>query len=369
MGIPSAVCAIWPEKELSTSPMVLSMNLEQKIGQLLIVGFTGQTATPSSQIIRDIQKYSIGGVILFDRFLAGKLPDNNIVSFNQTKELTRTLQDAAHDPLLIAVDQEGGRVNRFKKERGFPETQPAAILGNSSDTQQTTAAATRTASLLKELGFNLNLAPVVDLNSYLQNPIIGKYQRSFGSCPENVAQHAAAWVKAHRSYGVKTCLKHFPGHGSARDDSHLGFVDISSHWQREELTPYRKLIKNHLVDTVMTGHLYNSVVDSQYPATLSKKTVQGLLREELKYQGPVISDDMQMRAIADHYGLEEASCRAIEAGVDLLIFGNNLDYQPDITIRIIRAVTDAVKRGVLSEATIESAWKRVQLLKKTLGTL
>lgn len=344
------------------------MNLEQKIGQLLIIGFKGHTVTADCPIVQDIQKRNIGGVILFDRFLAEKLPDNNIISAEQTRSLIASLQDAARTPLLVAVDQEGGLVNRFKEERGFPQTQTAAELGQQPDTAATSAAAEQTAMLLAGLGFNLNLAPVVDLNSYADNPIIGRYQRSFGRNPHKVAEHAAAWISAHRKHGVKTCLKHFPGHGSAREDSHLGFVDISRYWRPDELTPYKKLIDSGSVDTVMTGHLFNIVVDSLYPATLSEKTVQGLLRTELGYQGLVLSDDMQMRAISAHYGLEEAVCRAIGAGVDLLIFGNNLDYHPDIAKKAIRAVTDAVRCGALAETAIDAAWQRVQLFKNTLGT-
>lgn len=342
------------------------MYLEQKIGQLIIIGFKGAAVTADSPVIRDIRQRNLGGVILFDRFLAGRSPDNNILSAEQTKKLTADLQESAATPLLVAVDQEGGRVNRFRKERGFPETPPAAELGCHPDTAATTAAAEQTASLLAELGFNLNLAPVVDLDSYARNPIIGTYQRSFSANPHRVADHAAAWIHAHRQHGILTCLKHFPGHGSARGDSHLGFVDISRYWQPVEMTPYRRLIDGGTVDTIMTGHLFNDVIDSDYPATLSEKTIGTILRKEMGYQGPVLSDDMQMRAITDCYGLEEAVCRAIGAGVDLLIFGNNLEYDPDIASKVIYAATNAVRKGMLSETSIDAAWQRVQLLKQSL---
>jgi beta-N-acetylhexosaminidase len=239
-------------------------------------------------------------------------------------------------------------------------------LGSTAGTTATTAAAAGTAKLLSDLGFNLNLSPVVDLNSFPENPIIGKYQRSFSNNSQTVADHAAAWISAHRKQNILTCLKHFPGHGSAHEDSHLGFVDISETWHEDELTPYRQLIGRGMVDTVMTGHLFNRVLDSHYPATLSAKTVTGLLRNELGYRGPVISDDMQMRAITSRYGVEDAACMAINAGVDILVFGNNLDYDPQIVTKIITAVTRAVQRGTVAEEQIESAWQRVQLLKQTL---
>lgn len=365
MLLPARLSATGSTSQATTYPP--NMNLEQKIGQLLIIGFKGPTVTSASPIIRDIRERNLGGVILFDRFLAEKLPDNNIISHEQTSKLIRDLQGAADTPLLVAVDQEGGKVNRFKEERGFPQTPAAALLGNEPDTAATAAAAERTAALLAALGFNLNLAPVADLDSHPDNPIIGRYQRSFSSDPKTVADHAATWIEAHRRAGVKTCLKHFPGHGSARADSHLGFVDISSTWQRQELIPYSELLDRGLVDTVMTGHLYNSVIDSSYPATLSAATINGLLRIELGFQGPVLSDDMQMRAITSGYGLKEAVCRAVGAGVDLLIFGNNLDYDPDVAEKVIRTLAAAVRHGTLAEETIEAAWRRVQLLKRSLS--
>ena len=341
------------------------MNLEQKIGQLIIIGFEGHSVHPTSPVIADIKKRNLGGVILFDRFLAKKSADHNILSAGQTTELISNMQDAADGALLVAVDQEGGKVNRFKAERGFAETPPAAVLGNNADTSATAAAAEQTARLLAQLGINLNLAPVVDLDSYAENPIIGTYQRSFSPDPETVTAHALTWINAHRKHNIRCCLKHFPGHGSARADSHLGFVDITQTWRESELIPYRRLISAAAVDAVMTGHLYNSVLDSEYPATLSSKTVTGLLRGVLGFTGPVLSDDLQMRAITGRYGLAEAACMALSAGVDLLIFGNNLDYDPAIVSVVVQAVSRAVRCGTLSGETIDAAWQRVQLLKQS----
>jgi len=341
------------------------MNLEEKIGQMLIVGFKGATVTADSPIIHDIQERNLGGVILFDRFLAEKRPDNNIISLQQVKELIRNLQANAQTPLLIGVDQEGGNVTRFKKERGFAPTPAAKDLGQEQSTEATAIAAKQTATLLKDLGVNLNLAPVVDLDTNPDNPIIGNYRRSFSCNPEQVAAHAATWITTHRKYGIKSCLKHFPGHGSARADSHLGFVDVSDYWQQNELQPYRRLFARGLADAVMTGHLYNRRLDPDYPATLSRSTVNGLLRDQLGYDGAVLSDDMQMQAITRHYGLEEAVCRAIRAGVDLLVFGNNLDYSPAIAKHVIAAIQQGIEKGLLDEADIDMAYQRIQRLKHT----
>lgn len=342
------------------------MHPEKNIGQLLIVGMRGATVTTDSPIIHDIRTRHLGGVILFDRFLHEKRPDNNIISRQQVRKLIHDLQVNADIPLLVAVDQEGGNVNRFKVERGFPATPAAGELGQATDTEQTTIAAKQTAAMLADLGFNLNLAPVVDLDIFPDNPIIGRYQRSFSAIPAEVIIHAMAWITVHRQHGVKTCIKHFPGHGSAHADSHLGFVDVSNYWHNDEIIPYRELIRCDMADAVMTGHLYNRAFDTDVPATLSRKTVSGLLREQLGYNGVVISDDMQMRAITSHYRLEEAVCRAINAGIDLLIFGNNLDYDPDITTKAINAIQKGVQNGTIAEETITAALGRVEKFKSSL---
>ncbi|WP_136805140.1 glycoside hydrolase family 3 N-terminal domain-containing protein [Desulfosediminicola flagellatus] len=344
------------------------MNLEQIIGQLLIIGMEGPSITSSSPIVRDIRKHNLGGVILFDRFLAKKSPDNNIISASQTRQLIDSLQEEAGGSLIVTVDQEGGKVSRFKKSRGFAETLTAEELGNDLQLSATVDAANQTASLLADLGFTLNLAPVADINCNPDNPIIAKYQRSFSTSAEEVTRHAEAWINAHHNHGIRSCLKHFPGHGSATEDSHLGFVDISDSWQEIELFPYQKLTEKGTVDAVMTGHLYNTALDSVYPATLSKKVISDLLRNDIGFSGAVISDDMQMRAITSKYGLDEAVCLALAAGVDLLIFGNNLDYDPNIVPRVITAVIGGIERGTLTEEMIYDRWRRVQLLKQPLTT-
>ena len=342
------------------------MDIEQALGQLLIIGFKGADLRPDSPIAEDIRQRNLGGVILFDRFLCEQLPENNIVSPSQVRKLTTELQAMADIPLLVAVDQEGGKVSRFKAARGFAETLPATILGEEKTTQTTAAAAEQTAGLLASLGINFNLAPVVDLNSCPDNPIISRYQRSFSADPHETARHAAAWISAHRSHGLLSCLKHFPGHGSAREDSHLGFVDISDSWYEEELIPYRELIRQDLVDCIMTGHLYNRFLDPDFPATLSAETVSGLLREQLGYDGPVISDDMQMRAITSHFGFEEGVCRALNGGVDLLIFGNNLAYDPDMAKKALDVMREGLRNGALRESRVHEALQHVARLKQAL---
>lgn len=343
------------------------MHLEQQIAQLLIVGFQGDRLVSGSQLALDLGELSLGGVILFDRLLAKKLADNNIRSEEQTRILCSDLQDCAGGNLLIAVDQEGGMVSRFKAERGFSTTASAAILGASQDAGVTYNSSLKTAEMLHRMGINLNLAPVIDLNLRDDNPIIGRYERSFSKEPAQVSLHAKAWIEAHQERNILCCLKHFPGHGSSACDSHLGFVDISETWEPVELEPYRELIRIGKADAVMVGHLFNSRLDAQLPATLSKTTIDGLLRHDLGFTGTVISDDLQMRAITDRYGLAEAAVMALTAGVDIIIIGNNLEYDPLIVRKLVAHISGAVRNGHLTEERIVEAWQRVQHLKKNIN--
>jgi beta-N-acetylhexosaminidase len=343
------------------------MDLKQQIAQLLIAGFKGDRLQPDSTLAADLRDRRLGGVILFDRLLAEKLPDNNIRSPEQTARLCADLQDCAGGDLLIAVDQEGGMVSRFRPERGFPVTASAGRLGSSPTTAETARAADQTAEMLAGLGINLNLAPVVDLDIEPDNPIIGRYQRSFSADPSVVCRHAEAWIDAHRRRGILCCLKHFPGHGSARADSHLGFVDISDSWREDELLPYRNLIDCGKADLVMIGHLFNLRLDPLLPATLSAATIDGLLRRGLGFAGAVITDDMQMRAITGRYGLVEACVMALTAGADSIIVGNNLEHDPLIVDGLTTGIMQAVRQGRLSEQRIEEAWRRIRKLKHCIA--
>lgn len=340
------------------------LSLEQKIGQLFILGFTGDKLNADHPIVQDITQRNLGGVILFDRFLAAAQDNNNIIDADQLRELTTYLQQRATDSLLIAVDQEGGRVNRFKKERGFPITPSPAELGKCSGLQRTIASAGQTARMLADVGVNLNLAPVVDLNIYPENPIIGRYDRSFSADPAAVAAHAGTWINEHRQQGVLCCLKHFPGHGSSRTDSHLGFVDITETWQEIELLPYRYLLQRNQADAIMLGHLFNKKFDAHFPASLSRATIDSLIRGQLHFTGVIISDDMQMKAITAHYGLVESCCQALAAGVDLIIIGNNLAYDPLILTKVRDTILRKLEKGAITEARLEEAWNRIQKYKQ-----
>jgi len=337
--------------------------LERKIAQMLLLGFPGETIDDSSPITQAIRQHGISGVVLFDNNIDLGVTGRNITGPEQLRELTAALQTEAHVPLFISVDQEGGIVARLKDRYGFPPSVSAAQLGEISDSARTRAASDSLADTLVEYGFNLNLAPVVDLNRNPVNPVIAMKQRSFSADPQQVALHAAEFIKSHRARRIATCLKHFPGHGSSRDDSHLGLTDVTNTWDASELSPYRTLLKQGLVDMVMTAHTFNISLDREYPATLSKNTINGLLRKQLGYDGVVVSDDLYMGAIIQHYSYETALEKAINAGVDLLIVANDKQYSPDIAPRTIALISGMVASGRISGERIEQACGRIMALK------
>jgi beta-N-acetylhexosaminidase len=348
--------------------------LREKIGQLLNVGFRGTTAADCDLIARDIRELHLGGVILFDQEMAGGTVDSglrrrNIESPAQVKGLLAHLQSHAAIPLLTSVDQEGGRVNRLKPVYGFPPSISHQELGRLDQLPETYRHAEQTAQTLAGLGFNLNLAPVVDLDAHPDNPIIAGKGRSFSADPAAVARHAAEFVRAHRAHGVLTCAKHFPGHGSAAGDTHLGLVDVTATWHERELLPFQSLVAAGLCDSIMTAHVFNAKLDPEFPATLSRKTITGLLRERIGFDGVITSDDMEMKAISHHYGLERSVPAAIEAGLDVLCFGNNLTYDPAIAGKAVDILERAVRSGRIAEARIDVSYRRVLALKRKAGLL
>ena len=352
---------------MSASP---SLTLREKIGQLLVVGFRGSVPSECDAIGRDIRQHHIGGIILFDQEVADTtLRRRNIESPAQVRALVALLQAQARIPLLAAIDQEGGRVNRLKPAYGFPNSLSHEELGRLNEPGETHRHAAATAKTLAGLGLNLNLAPVVDLDAHPDNPIIRGKGRSFSSDPETVARHAAEFVRAHRAHGVLACAKHFPGHGSATGDTHLGLVDVTATWHERELIPFQSLIAADLCDAIMSAHVFNAKLDPERPATLSHAVITGLLRERLGFRGVVISDDMEMKAISSQYGLDHSVPAAIEAGIDVLCFGNNLSYDPDIAGKAIVILERAVASGRIAERRIDESCQRVLALKRKAGLL
>jgi beta-N-acetylhexosaminidase len=207
------------------------------------------------------------------------------------------------------------------------------------------------------------VAPVVDLAVNPDNFIVKK-ERTFSADPATVIRHASQFMQAHHDNGILGTLKHFPGHGSSMADSHLGLADVTETWTEQELDPYRALC--HQADVVMTAHVFQRKLDPEWPATLSKKIITGVLRNQIGYDGVVMSDDLGMKAIADHYGFETALERALNAGVDILLVANNIDYDPDIVPRTVQIVEMLVRSGRVPESRIDEAFERVAKLRTAL---
>jgi len=343
-----------------------SSGLKQKIGQMLMVGFFGTSAKPGSQICQDIQNYNLGGVILFDFNPTNKSQAKNIVNKQQLAQLTRELQNCSlHKNLLIAVDQEGGRVQRLKSKYGFYGNFPkASDLVHQSDAEISNVY-NRMGRELHEAGINFNLAPVVDLAINPNNVVINKLGRSFGKDPATVAHYATLFSNAMHKNNVLTSLKHFPGHGSSLGDTHKGFVDVTNDWQVTELDPYKILIGSSRIDTIMVAHVFNANLDPKYPASLSAKTINGKLRRDMGYNGVVITDDLQMNAIDKKYGLKATLRLSINAGDDILLFGNQLNQNNTLSTRkLVGMIAIMVQQGEININKIDQAYGRIQRLKR-----
>ena len=332
--------------------------LATKIGQMIMVGFRGRWVDTQSEIVQQIADGLVGSVVLFGR---------NVESPDQLQSLTSTLRGYSPLPLLVAVDQEGGWVSRLPSSFGIATNYSAQFLGTRNELDLTQAQGASTAQRLAELGINLNLAPVVDLNTNPSNPIIGRYERSYSADPAVVATHARAVIEAHRSYNVFCTLKHFPGHGSSRGDTHYGFVDVTDTWNVTELSPYAALIGEQNCDVIMTAHIFNALLDPTYPATLSTNIITGILREKLGYTGVIVSDDMQMGAISSQYDLATAVRLAITAGIDMIAFSNNISLGRNATgKRLHDIITKLVDTGVVTPERIDQSYQRIMGLKRRL---
>jgi beta-N-acetylhexosaminidase len=325
--------------------------LARQIGQMLMVGFQGTDIGEAwpRRVAEQIADGTVGGVLILGR---------NVESLEAVGAMNRAFLDASPtSPPLIAIDQEGGRIQRLRSTVGFPETPSAAMLGRHGDPDTALEIYGTMARALADLGFNVNFGPVLDLDIQPQNPIISQLQRAYSADTGTVTAFARAFVTAHRQNGVVTSLKHFPGHGSTVLDSHLDLPDISQSWSEIELEPYRQLIGEGLADTVMVGHLVldrGGDADGR-PATLSPDLVTGLLRGELGFEGVVFSDDLQMGAILRHHTTEEAAIAAIRAGIDVLVVSNFERDDPELPGRLIRfigaaAMGDAALRGRIAES-------------------
>lgn len=330
------------------------MSQEELIGQLFVVGFPGPTVTP--EITDLIQNYHVGGIVLFGR---------NLHDIQQIRQLTHDLQMVAQKaghryPLLISIDQENGMVRRFGDSTTiFPGNM---TLGAIASTPLTREVAQATGLELKALGINMNLAPVADVNNNPANPVIGI--RSFGEDPHQVAEQITAMLEGYRDAGIITCLKHFPGHGDTAVDSHLALPSIPyplKRLEQLELIPFKRGIEAG-ADSIMIAHLYLPALmpsDATLPATVSPHIVRELLRKKLGYTGIIITDCLEMNAVAETIGIENGAVMAIQAGNDLVLISHTYERQKGG----IQAVKQALDAGQLDHQIMQDASERVLQLK------
>lgn len=338
-------------------------SLDRMIGQMIMVGIGNFNEPDSTQAIyKSIESGYVGGIIFFEKNISPDLPSEKLI------QIIRLAQQKSPTPLFVSIDEEGGKVNRLASKYGFPKTVTAQYLGAKDSTELTAHYALQTAQTLKFLGFNLNYAPSVDLNVNPSNPIIGKIGRSYSADPHMVSKHAEIVVSAHDQMNVATAIKHFPGHGSSKTDTHLGITDVSNTWQIDELYPFKTLIDSGHARMVMTAHIVNRTLEpSKLPATLSYPIITGLLRNTLGFDGVVTSDDMQMRAISQHYGLEQSVKLCINAGVDMVMFCNNVPKSNDRPADKIHSIIKiAVLSGEISRERIEESYLRIIKLKQQI---
>ena len=324
----------------------------RKAGQRLMVGFQGHEA--SADVKKMIHDYGAGSVILFAR---------NVASPEQVAELVRELQAEARDagqelPLLVAVDQEGGRVARMRAP--WTVWPPMRAVGRQGSEDVARKVGEALAAELHACGIRLDFAPIVDVDTNPKNPIIG--DRSFGSDPDLVGRLGAAMIRGLQDSGMAACAKHFPGHGDTDVDSHLELPAIEhsrARLEEVELPPFRKAIEAG-VASIMTAHVVVRELDDSVPATLSPRVIDGLLRRELKYDGVIVSDDLEMKAVAKHWAPGPSAVLAAQAGCDLLPVCATHDMQ----VGALEGLVKAVESGEIAWKAMDAACARIRRLKE-----
>ena len=335
--------------------------LSRKIGQMLMIGFPGMRPDDPwpTKVVAMIESGRIGGVILFA---------DNVRSPAQLRTLTAAFAKAGGaSPPFIAIDQEGGSIQRLPRQKGFHPL-PSARRMAKKPLCEAYALYLQTATELASLNINVNFGPVVDLDINPDNPAIGRKGRSYDRDPETVVAYAEEFIDAHTAAGVLTAAKHFPGHGSAVRDPHLNVVDIRDTWLPEELTPFAELIADHVIPMIMVGHLIHPrFSDGDRPTSLSRRAITEELRGALGFDGLVVTDDLGMDAIARRFSPEEAAEMAIRAGADILIFANQPAQDPAALDRIVTAVAGAVAAGRLPISLVDASYARIRAARSDLA--
>ncbi|MGG3279511.1 beta-N-acetylhexosaminidase [Paenibacillus solani] len=336
--------------EAAVTELMSGMTVKEKIGQLVLVGLEGTKMDETS--LKLIKDYQVGGFIFFK---------DNITSTQQSVKLFNELKQANAVnpvPLWLSIDEEGGRVTRFPEE--YVKLPSSGKVGSQQNRELTKRVGGLIAEKVSGLGLNMVFAPVLDINSNPNNPVIG--DRSFGSSADVVSEQGIASMKGIQESGVVPVVKHFPGHGDTSVDSHLGLPVVEHDLKRlhkMELVPFKQAIDEG-ADVVMVAHLLMKSIDPDTPSSYSKPVINDLLREEMGFKGVVITDDMTMGAVSGNTDVGEASVKSILAGSNIVLIGHEYDME----IAVIQALTDAVEKGVISEEMLDDRVRTTLVLKQ-----
>ena len=332
--------------------------IETLVGRMIIAGFFGQQVSDPDyqQVLADLERGTVGGVLILGR---------NIGSREHLQLMMNRISSCqCEQKPFVAIDEEGGAIDRLGLNVGAESTPSASEVARGSITAAHAVYGT-VAEKLSSLGFSANFGPVVDLNRNPQNPVIGRLGRSYGSDVDTVVKYAAAFIEEHRKRHIVTVLKHFPGHGSSSSDSHLGVADVTSSWAAEELIPFKRLIDAGLADAIMVGHLANFTrwggIATQSPAN----AISPMLRDDLAFDGVVLTDDLAMRAVSDGKAATlAAAVGAVKAGADMLVVGRLADDEQsaDVGSEVNREITSKVCTGEIDINAIQRSVDRIQKL-------
>lgn len=380
LGVLMLLISILPSSRVSASAtvdqIIADMTLEEKVGQMFMPDFRNwgkdgngnpiPFTVMNEKVAKIIQEYHLGGVILFRE---------NVANTEQTVKLVHGLQEASEDiPLLITIDQEGGLVTRLQTGTNMPGNM---ALGAANDQKLAEEIGEAIGAELNSLGINVNFAPVLDVNVNPANPVIGI--RSFGADPDLVSKMGVGYIKGLQNSKVAATAKHFPGHGDTATDSHFGLPVVEHDRETLEaidLKPFQAAMDNN-IDMIMTAHIVLPAIDNDkaesikdgseigIPATLSQKILTGLIREEMNYNGVVVTDALNMQAITEHFGPEDAVIRSINAGADIVLMPAIVwdESQVENLDKVYNAVIDAVNSGEISEEKINESVRRILTLK------
>lgn len=334
--------------------------LQDRVSELLLMGFSG--TAPDSLSAKNLADHigngRVGGVVFVK---------DNVGTRDEVAGLVQLFGTAGRNRTIIAIDHEGGAVQRLTEAHGFTRLPAAWTVARTCAPADARALYARAGHELAALGFNLNLAPVVDLHDP-DNPAIGRFGRAFSTDPAEVVAYAEAFIEGFASAGVRCALKHFPGEGKSHEDSHDDLPDISATWSKRDLEPFRALIARGQVTAVMSGHVRLAAVDPDpVPVTLSAKAITGLLRTTLGFDGLTLTDDLDMAAVSGVGDRRSAVIRALGAGNNLLMLRNRHRFDPELPNTVAAWVEDAIRKGDLSERLIADSAERVRRFRRTLA--